>query len=702
MSPYRGISIFAAAFLLLQLAMPCPSAVPRVINYQARLTDSGGAPVKTAVTLTFTFWDSESGGAQLGGGYSDSKLVQPDANGVVSTQVGEDPGNPIPASVFAGTAVWLRAMLGAQEIVPRMRISTVGYAFRAADADAVGGVPGAAIAAIVDAFPRRGGAHLVVETTASATLNGTNLLAAYAAAKALSPNGRARGTDNRATVLVPPGAYDLGAGQLVLDAEFVDLVGMSTARDDQHVSSTSSGANTGVLRQTANDVHIENLVVECTRTSVTAAVAKYAPAAYFPDDATTQTVARNCEFRSDDVHAWAMRLGTAYPGTFTDCEAGQGSFGFGAAASGTFTRCTAGDYSFGAFYGDASGTFTDCVGGEYAFGGDHALASGRLSGCHGGDCSFGGYRGNASGTFEACVGGEYAFGGKQGEASGSFNHCIGDDYAFGGDTDTTASGEFKDCTGGLYAFGGKGTASGQFTGCTGLFGCFGGYGGTANGDFIDCTGMGSCFGGDGGKASGTFRNCRGGTYAFGGYMGRANGFFTNCTGGSWAFAGDWGDATGTFVNCSGGDFAFGGNCGFATGSFLSCTGGDHAFGGWGGYASGRFTDCLASGWSFGTSTDGWGNTGSSDGAKLVNCKVIDAETPEVPFEGRMENCRWEGSFVCAAKARIYGSTFAGTLDLGNTAAGATQSRAKSIVNAGSNAFGATNATAMNIADPDVQ
>ena len=135
-------------------------------------------------------------------------------------------------------------MLGAQEIVPRTRVGSVGYAFRAADADAVGGVTAAAIASMADAFPRRGGAHVVVETTAGATANGANLLAAYAAAKALSPNGKARDADNRVTVLVPPGAYDLGAGQLVLDTEFVDLVGMSTARDDQHVSGTSSGANT--------------------------------------------------------------------------------------------------------------------------------------------------------------------------------------------------------------------------------------------------------------------------------------------------------------------------------------------------------------------------------------------------------------------------------------------------------------------------
>jgi len=90
------------------------------------------------------------------------------------------------------------------------------------------------------------------------------------------------------------------------------------------------------------------------------------------------------------------------------------------------------------------------------------------------------------------------------------------------------------------------------------------------------------------------------------------------------------------------------------------------------------------------------------GARLMNCQVLYGYTPAAPFQGRMENCYWSGDFVCGASARIYGSTFVGTLNLANAPAGVTQSRAQSIVNAGSNVFGASNAEAMNIADPDVE
>ena len=50
---------------------------------------------------------------------------------------------------------------------------------------------------------------ITVNTTTSAKLNGAALIAAYAAAKALLPNGAALSATNRACVIVPPGKYDL-------------------------------------------------------------------------------------------------------------------------------------------------------------------------------------------------------------------------------------------------------------------------------------------------------------------------------------------------------------------------------------------------------------------------------------------------------------------------------------------------------------
>ena len=313
--------------ILLGLVLVClPAyATPGLMNYQARLTDSGGAPITTAVNVTFTFWDAASAGNQLGGGFSDTDLVTP-VNGVCSTDIGDDPANPIPPSVFASDSVWVNVNVGGNDITPRTRVTSSGFA--------------------LNALPLFGPAYVVAEATANPVTNGTNLIAAYNRAKALTPHGQPLSANNRAVVLVPPGNYDMGTGQLVVDAEFVDIAGISSARDDQYVFGLGKedGVSTGVLRQTANDVRLENLRVRCTQTASPAYVYfAHGLAAYFPDSDKPATVIRNCRFESDDQHAWAMRVGVAYSGKYEGCDGGDQTFGgAGGTASGRFINCTGG------------------------------------------------------------------------------------------------------------------------------------------------------------------------------------------------------------------------------------------------------------------------------------------------------------------------------------------------------------------------
>jgi hypothetical protein len=279
-------------------------------------------------------------------------------------------------------------------------------------------------AAIADKLNRTGDAYVVVETTASEIQNGNNLLAAYAAAKALTPHGQPLAASNRAAVIVPPGRYDLGSGQLTLDTEFVDLIGLSTARENQHIFGVSNGPNTGVLGQTANDVHIENLTVECTRDTGGLLYDGTDPAAYFPDTNLPATRVRNCAFRA--AAGWSalgMRTHIEYSGTFTNCTGGDGAFGAAGTASGTFEGCTGGDEAFGGGTGTASGTFEGCTGAEWSFGGGGGTASGTFHNCTGGEGSFGGGGGTASGTFEGCTGGNSAFGSAGMTLGGRFTNC---------------------------------------------------------------------------------------------------------------------------------------------------------------------------------------------------------------------------------------------------------------------------------------
>ena len=359
---------------------------------------------------------------------------------------------------------------------------------------------------------------VVVETTSNAKTNGAALIAAYTAAKALTPNGEELSATNRACVIIPPGNYDLDHGEddacvpLTLDTEFVDIIGLTTDRSLQQIYGTPEATNSGVIVQTADDVHVSNLYVKILTEVESANWNDTDSAAYFPSTSLSNTVVDNCQFDGQNgsydegPRLFSMRLYIEYSGTFNNCTGGNFAFGgAGGTASGTFNNCTGGNFAFGGAGGTASGTFTNCTGGAGAFGGG-GTASGTFTNCTGGAGAFGG-GGTASGTFTNCTGGAGAFGGNGGTASGTFTNCTGGNSAFGGD-EGTASGTFTNCTGGNSAFGGGGTASGTFTNCTGGAGAFGGAGGTASGTFTNCTGGNFAFGGAGGTLSGQLYYCR--------------------------------------------------------------------------------------------------------------------------------------------------------------------------------------------------
>ena len=295
---------------------------------------------------------------------------------------------------------------------------------------------------------------VVVETTSNAKTNGAALIAAYTAAKALTPNGEELSATNRACVIIPPGNYDLDHGEddacvpLTLDTEFVDIIGLTTDRSLQQIYGTPEATNSGVIVQTADDVHVSNLYVKILTEVESANWDDTDSAAYFPSTSLSNTVVDNCQFDGQDgsndegPRLFSMRLYIEYSGTFNNCTGGNFAFGgAGGTASGTFTNCTGGGDAFGGG-GTASGTFTNCTGGDYSFGG--GTASGTFTNCTGGDYSFGGGGGTASGTFTNCTGGEAAFGGDSGTASGTFTNCTGGDYSFGG-AGGTLSGQLYYC-----------------------------------------------------------------------------------------------------------------------------------------------------------------------------------------------------------------------------------------------------------------
>lgn len=287
-----------------------------------------------------------------------------------------------------------------------------------------------------------GSNFVIVGVTADPVANGTALLAAYDAAAELLPNGSALSATNRAAVILPPAVYDLSGEELVLSAQFVDLIGLTTNRAAQVITSNVGTAASGTVRQTVDGIRVENLTVRNTNTVYAGTYDVNNPCAFYQALETPNSLYANCKFwgsydYENDLGSFAMAYGINNAGTYVDCEArGYSAFGANGEAKGSYTRCifrepkdATGTRTHGEAFGSpgASGTFVDCsvtsLDGAIddvvvdCFGG-HGTASGRFERCRCGDVGFGR---TASGVFIDCEGGQACFG--LNVASGTFERC---------------------------------------------------------------------------------------------------------------------------------------------------------------------------------------------------------------------------------------------------------------------------------------
>lgn len=360
----------------------CASAAP--FSFQGRL-NSSSIPASGSHDFKMRLYTAETGGSQVGPELTKTATVD---GGLFTVSL--DFGD----TAFDGGARWLEIEVRASGgggytlLSPRQTVAAAPYALHAVESSALTGT-----------------AHVTVQTVASATENAANLLAAYARAKTLTPNGQPLSTTNRAVVLVSPGRYDMGTGCILMDTEYVDLVGLSGDRANQYILGASNGPNTGVLRQTANDVHIANLTVACTYPGnapmYTATPSD--PAAYYPDSGTAATVVTNCDF----------------PGILDGMMPGGLSTRPAIEYAGKYVNCSGGYLAFGGYSGGkASGTFTDCSGGQSAFG---YISSGTFTNCTARGNAFGS-TGNATGTYIRCSAGGASFN-SPATGGGKFYYC---------------------------------------------------------------------------------------------------------------------------------------------------------------------------------------------------------------------------------------------------------------------------------------
>jgi len=123
------------AFLIFSISAS-HAEIPQVLNYQGKVTDTGGVPVADGdYSMTFTIYDAEVSGTSL---WSSGAMTVSVSGGVFSVLLG-DTGQPA-LSLDFDEDYWVEVDIDGDVQSPRMRIGSGGYAYMAS-----GLVPGTEI-----------------------------------------------------------------------------------------------------------------------------------------------------------------------------------------------------------------------------------------------------------------------------------------------------------------------------------------------------------------------------------------------------------------------------------------------------------------------------------------------------------------------------------------------------------------------------
>ena len=321
---------------------------------------------------------------------------------------------------------------------------------------------------------------IVVPHGLDAVKNGTNLLLAMTAAAGMSPTSSAM-----VEVRVPPGEYNLGSQQLIINTDYVNVVGSGVARNNSAIGTKSvpatyiyGGNPSSVVRVSAGHTEVRGLRVLNTYTG-------------HAIDASPGG-GPNVDQRLLDIYAKvtdttkAGIYGSTLAGYYQNCHSDNAMLQCDTFI-GVADHCTGGDYSFGARNDMSSspcsmvGVLSHCTAENYSFGyGEYGdgIFDGYAEFCRGKNYCFGASR-NAAGdpSVEGSLGGEVV-------------HCRAGTYSFGSGSDGKSSNGFTglavDCTADSFSFGGgpMGTFAGRAERCVSGPDSFGGS--TLFGELIDC------------------------------------------------------------------------------------------------------------------------------------------------------------------------------------------------------------------------
>ncbi len=119
------------------------TTVPNLIRYSGTLKDAQGAALSSNVVgVTFAIYKQQDGGAAV---WQETQNVTPDANGQYSVILGSTTATGLPDDLFSQQEQrWLGVQVQGQDEQARVLLVSVPYAFKAHEAETLGGLPASA------------------------------------------------------------------------------------------------------------------------------------------------------------------------------------------------------------------------------------------------------------------------------------------------------------------------------------------------------------------------------------------------------------------------------------------------------------------------------------------------------------------------------------------------------------------------------
>jgi len=133
----KGGALLLFTGVVCLFALSAQATIPQQINYQGKLTNASNIPLSGIYSMVFTIYDAESGGTAI---WTETQTTVTAESGFFNVILGSV--TPIPPLFTTEATTYLGIKVGADsEMTPRQKLVSVGYAFKAYDANNLGGYP---------------------------------------------------------------------------------------------------------------------------------------------------------------------------------------------------------------------------------------------------------------------------------------------------------------------------------------------------------------------------------------------------------------------------------------------------------------------------------------------------------------------------------------------------------------------------------